>query len=310
MTPAPFHADLAQGPTGGRAHWVRTADGLRLRIAQWTDHAAPKGTVLILPGRTEFIEKYGMFAADMAARGFASLCVDWRGQGLSDRLLPDRLVGHIGRLPDYQKDVRALFDLARAVDAPRPWFLIGHSMGGGIGLRSVIEGVPVAACAFTGPMWGIHLTPWVRPFATNYAHFLSAIGRANGYAPSTATRNYVLSAPFADNKLTTDAAMWDMMRHQITAVPELELAGPSVHWVSQALRETAWLHRQPSPDLPCLTLVGAQERIIDLPRVHDRMARWPKGRLVIVPGAEHEVLMEGPATRASIADQLAAHFTL
>lgn len=327
MTPAPFHAELAQGPTGaqvptdaqvptgaqgvaGRAVWVQAQDGLRLRIGIWADHAAPQGTILMLPGRTEYVEKYGQFAADMAARGFACVAIDWRGQGLSDRLLPDRLIGHIGQFTDYQQDFAAMLAVARAVNAPQPWFLIGHSMGGGIGLRSVIAGAPVAACAFSGPMWGIKLSAWLRPFATAYAHGLSALGQGNGYAPSTADRNYVLVAPFADNVLTTDRAMWDMLRHQITAVPDLELAGPSVHWVSQALRETARLHRLPAPDLPCLTFVGSNERIIDVPRVHHRMARWPKGRLVIVPGAEHEVLMEGPATRARVADQLAAHFTL
>lgn len=311
MEAAPYHADIARGPEGeqvaGRAVWMRAEDGLRLRVALWTDHAAPRGTVLILPGRTEYVEKYAPLAADLAGRGFASLAIDWRGQGLSDRLLPDRLVGHIGRFPDYQRDVRAL--LAAAKGLPAPWFVLGHSMGGGIGLRMVMEGAPVAACAFTGPMWGIRLKPATRPFATLYAAALSGLGLGRGFAPTTAARNYVLAAPFADNMLTTDRAMWDMMHRQITTVPDLELAGPSVHWVSQALRETAVLHRRPSPDLPCLTFVGAQERIIDVPRVQDRMARWPKGRLVIVPGAEHEVLMEGPATRAAILDQLADHFT-
>lgn len=309
MTAAPFHADLARGPAGGRALWAKTPDGVRVRIALWTDHAAPRGTVLILPGRTEYVEKYGLSAADMAARGYASLAIDWRGQGLSDRLLPDRRVGHIGLFPDYQFDFQAMLNVARAANAPGPWFLIGHSMGGGIGLRSVIDGAPVAACAFTGPMWGIQLTPAIRPVATAYAHLMTALGRGTGFAPSTTPRNYVLTAPFEDNVLTTDRAMWDMLRHQIATVPELELAGASVQWVSQALRETANLHRLQSPDLRCLTFVGGNERIIDVPRVHDRMARWPNGKLVIMPGAEHEVLMEGPATRASIADQLAAHFT-
>ncbi len=309
MTTAPFHADLAHGPAGGRAVWARTADGVRVRIAVWTDHAAPRGTVLILPGRTEYIEKYGTFAADMAARGYASLAIDWRGQGLADRLLPDRRVGHIERFPDYQNDFKAMLDVARAVNAPGPWFLIGHSMGGGIGLRSVMEGAPVAACAFTGPMWGILLRPVIRPIATAFAHLMTALGRGNRFAPSTSARNYVLSAPFADNLLTTDQAMWDMLRHQITSVPDLELAGPSLQWVSQALRETTHLHALPSPDLPCLTFVGGNERIIDVARVRDRIARWPKGKMVIVPNAEHEVLMEGPATRGHLADQLAAHFT-
>ena len=62
--PAPFHADLAEGPAGGHALWVNTSDGVRIRIGLWP--AGEKGTVLLLPGRTEYIEKYGRAAADLA----------------------------------------------------------------------------------------------------------------------------------------------------------------------------------------------------------------------------------------------------
>ena len=54
---APFFADLADGPPGGRAVWLRTEDGVRIRVGLW--RGGEKGTVVLLPGRTEYIEKYG-----------------------------------------------------------------------------------------------------------------------------------------------------------------------------------------------------------------------------------------------------------
>ena len=48
---------------------------------------------------------------------------------------------------------------------------------------------------------------------------------------------------------------------------------------------------------------------IDCPRVHDRMNRWPGGALDVLPGAEHEVLMETPALRTRVYDRMNALFT-
>ena len=91
---------------------------------------------MMFPGRTEYIEKYGDCAAEFTGRGFAFLAVDWRGQGLADRLLDDVRVGHVDQFTDYQHDVQATLDLAADLNLPKPWFVIGHSMGGAIGLRA------------------------------------------------------------------------------------------------------------------------------------------------------------------------------
>ena len=107
LEPAPFHADLAEGPAGARAHWVHTSDGLRIRLGHFPAEE-PRGTVLLFPGRTEYIEKYGRTASDLAAGGYDTLCIDWRGQGLADRLLEDVRTGHVHVFEDYQRDVAAI----------------------------------------------------------------------------------------------------------------------------------------------------------------------------------------------------------
>ena len=95
MSDAPLDNVLAQGPQGGRAVWLKTSDGTRLRAGFW-HAAAPKGTVVLLQGRAEYIEKYGRTAADFAEAGYATLTLDWRGQGRSTRALADPKVGHGG----------------------------------------------------------------------------------------------------------------------------------------------------------------------------------------------------------------------
>ncbi|WP_101068552.1 alpha/beta fold hydrolase [Roseovarius salinarum] len=307
LDPAPLFDEVACAPAGGRAWWVRAADGVRLRVGAWVPER-PRGTVLLFPGRTEYIEKYGPTAGDLGARGYAVMAIDWRGQGLADRLVEDAMSGHVHRFADYQKDVAEMVAAAGAAGMPRPWHLLAHSMGGAIGLRAAMSGLDVASASFTGPMWGIRMAQALRPVAWSLAWGTRQLGVDHLYAPGTDSESYVLSEPFETNKLTTDRGMYDFMIDQLRAHPELALGGPSLRWLHEALIETRDLARRPSPALPCLTLAGDGEEIVDLDRIRARMDAWPGGRLEILDGALHEVLMEGPDTRAAAAEMLAAHY--
>ncbi len=301
LTPAPLFTDVHPGPAGGVAHWMMTSDNKRIRVAHWPLDGA-KGTVLLFPGRTEYIEKYGVTAGDLSARGLATMAIDWRGQGLADRLLDDPLVGHVDAFPDYQKDVAAMMRAARSFGLPRPYFMLAHSMGGCIGLRAVMEGIGVQAAAFTGPMWGIYVKPHLRGLARVLAHVMPRIGNGHGLPPGTKITPYVLNEPFADNMLTTDACMFNMMRDQLAAHPELSLGGPSYIWLREAFAETLHLSQRAAPNLPAISWLGTNERIVAVPTIYERMQNWTGGWLELVEGAEHEVLMEQESIRRPVMD--------
>ncbi len=306
MEEAPLYHHLADGPPGGRALWVRADDGVRLRLGWWP--GGGRGTVLLLPGRTEYIEKYGPAAGELAARGYATLVLDNRGQGLSDRLVADARIGHVDRFADYQRDLAAMLAALEPLGAPRPLFLLAHSMGGAIGLRALIEGLEVRAAAFSAPMWGIVMAPRMVPVARGVGLAARWLRQDNRFAPSTGPVPYPLAVPFEGNTLTTDRAMWDWMKAQVEEHPELTLGGPSIRWLDTALAELRWLARQESPRLPCLTVMGSEERIVVQAAIRKRMARWPGGVLTEVPGAQHEIMMEAPATRTAFYDAAASLF--
>lgn len=305
---APLFTDLMPGPDDGKAWWVTASDGVRIRIGFWGADA-PKGTVLLFPGRTEYVEKYGDAATMLRERGFATLAVDWRGQGLADRLDDDRRLGHVQHFNDYQTDVSAVLYAAKALNLPQPWYLLGHSMGGCIGLRALMNGLDVKAAAFSAPMWGIHISAAVRPFAWAISHAMSALGQGAVLSPGTSSQPYVLDAAFEGNTLTRDREMYDMMRQQLNAHTDLSLGGPSLLWLREALDETLALSRMPAPNVPCLTYLGTNERIVQTDRIHDRMRGWSNGHLEMIEGAEHEVLMESHAVRAAAFDGIVAHFS-
>jgi lysophospholipase len=306
VTTAPFFADIADGPTGGHAVWLRASDGVRLRAAVWP--GGVHGTVLLLPGRTEYIEKYGRAAVDLAVRGFTTVALDWRGQGLADRPLADRMSGHVGNFSHYQKDLDAVLQFALEQDLPKPFFVLSHSMGGCIALRGLMRALPFQAAAFTAPMWGISMAAWMRPVAIAISTTAGWFGQAHRYAPGTTAKTYVQDAAFAGNVLTTDADMYAYMRAQIGAHPDLALGGPSMGWLHAALVECHALSLLQTPATPTICALGTAEKVVDTPPIHQRMRQWSGGRIDLYPSAEHEIMMETPDMRQRLFDSVAAHF--
>lgn len=306
MTDAPY---LGDGPDTGFARWLTAADGVRLRGVFWPRDGA-RGTVLILPGRTEHAEKYGPTATRLADAGYASAAVDWRGQGLAQRLTADPRKGHVGQFSDYQLDLTAFAAAARAQGLPAPYFLLAHSMGGCIGLRGLIGGLDVAAAAFSAPMWGLNVPGGQTALFGTVFGAAARAGLHERYAPPPATGPvcYLATAPFAGNTLTTDPGVWDWMQGQLRRNPEITVAGPTIGWVAGAMTETRALARLAAPTIPCVTGLGGNERIVNLSAIESRMAGWPGGSLVRVPGAEHELLMETPARRDAFLSAVLALF--
>ncbi|PHQ97600.1 MAG: lysophospholipase [Marinosulfonomonas sp.] len=297
MEDAPLFNDLAEGPEGGRAYWVKASDGVRLRIAYWP--GGNKGTVLLFPGRTEYIEKYGRAAVDLLALGYSTLAIDWRGQGLADRLTDEAMLGHVDSFNDFQLDIAAMTKLADSLNCPGPRYLVGHSMGGCIGLRALHNGLDVNAVAFSGPMWGLAMARHLRPVAGPLSWFMDTMGKGKTFAPGNGADTYVRIAPFLDNNLTSDPDMYAYLQRQAKAHPELTLGGPSLSWLYEALLEMAELVKMAPPQIPTVTFLGGAERIVDPRPVHLIMAQWQGGHLEIVPDAEHEIIMEKPETRAA-----------
>lgn len=294
---------------GGFARWLTTSDGVRIRAVVWPCEAA-RGTVLILPGRTEHAEKYAGVAADLGSAGYASAAVDWRGQGLADRLLADGRKGHVGHFSEYQLDLAAFRTAVRAEGLPTPTFMLAHSMGGCIGLRALVDGLQVAAAAFSAPMWGIKVPGDQGMLFAKAFKAAATAGLRARYAPPPASGPvcYLETAPFAGNSLTGDEATWNRVQAMLRADPRLCIAGPTIGWLAEAMAECRALGRLPAPQVPCVTGLGSEERIVDPAAIEARMGTWPAGVLHRVAGGRHELLMESPALRTAFLARIIALF--
>ncbi len=300
MEIAPLNHNVAESPLNGEAYWIEAKDCVRLRIGVWRSIKDANGTILLFPGRTEYIEKYGRTITDLVERGFDVLVIDWRGQGLSDRLTDDPMVGHVAQFSDYQRDVSAMVRAAHQLGLRKPWNLLGHSMGACIGLRAVAKGLSVSTCAFTGPMWDIKLHPMKRAFAGPAARIANALGKGHSYASGTIGESYVLSTAFGENRLTNDPDFYRYFIHQARLLTEHQIGGPSWNWLLETLCETKHIAKVQTPDIHCITFVGEKDEVVDSRAIRRLMARWPNGRLEVLEHAKHDLLSETTQIREHV----------
>ncbi len=308
MKTAPIHHEISTAPDTGKGFFVETSDGIQLRVGSWASEKNSRGTVLFFPGRGDYIELYGHPISALAEEGYGSLVVDWRGHGLSDRVARNSKVGHVNSFSEYQFDVRAMLECAESLELPKPYFLVAHSMGACIGLRSLIEGLEVRAAAFSAPMFDIHMASYERLAVAPLASLMKLIGKSEIFTPGFNDKSYVFNNPFEDNTLTNSAEDYARWIDQGTKNPELHTGGPSLGWLHAALKETRALSNLPSPSTSCITFCGDQEETVDVPAIRHRMDNWPNGEFVSVQDAKHELFLELPAIRQLVLDRIVTFF--
>jgi lysophospholipase len=298
---APFHADIAGAPPPARVDWLTASDGVRLRAAFWGNGALP--CVAVFPGRTEMIEKYGATVSDLVAHGYDVAVIDWRGQGLSDRLCDPPLRGDVPDFADYQKDVRAYWAWLDRQGAGQPRFILAHSMGGCIALRALMGGLNVSAVAFSAPMWGLTLPRATQKAVAPLTAFLRAVGQDTTEVPGAGEEFELWNFPFERNELTRDPDAYAKAQAQLRAHSELRLGAPSMRWLAAALREMQALQSMAAPAVPAFCGIGTGDKIVSQDAIRSRMAAWSQGELVEYDGALHELLIERAEIRADFLDK-------
>ncbi len=280
----------ATSPEGASVEWFAGAGGARLRAALFPPSGVARGSVVVSPGRTEPIEKYVESARRLALRGFVVLIHDWRGQGLSDRLLKDRRLGHAAGRDLFLADFRALLS-AFASRLPEPWIALGHSMGGCLTLLALAEGeTRFSGAILSAPMLGLRVGSVPRPLVRALAAALTALG-AGALAVPIATR---LPA-FEANVLTHDRDRYARSLAQLEACPDLALGPPTWAWLDFAFKATHGLAADPGVsrvEIPVTVIAAGDDRLVDNAAARAVTGRLPKGRYLEAPRAFHEILQE------------------
>lgn len=287
---------------GGAAQWVRRPGGVALRAARFPatgSAGGSRGRCVFLPGYTEFIEKHLESIAALTSRGFEVATLDWRGQGLSTRLLEDRHKGYIDRMDTHLDDLTAVL---AAIDgfAAGPLTVVAHSMGAHLALRHCMA-VPerVARAVLIAPMLGIGRAGLPDCVARRLVEWLcrtrlidSYVFGGAGYGPRRQR--------FAGNHLTSDREQFERMHRLLDRDPDLALGDPTFSWVRAAFRSIDVALAPGALEAvrtPMLLALAGQEAIVSNRAIEVAAARLPDARLVRFPDARHEILREREPVR-------------
>jgi lysophospholipase len=279
---------------------LKTPDGVSLRFARWQPPAGRRGTVCILQGRGEWIEKYYETVRDLRSRGFAVATLDWRGQGLSDRLLSDRHKGYVRDFSEYDSDLEIFMREIVLPDCPPPLFALGHSTGATVLIRAAYRGRRwFDRMVLTAPL--IELTGLgSTPTATMLVRGLRIAGFGTMYVPKGDV-GVMQARPFVGNILTSDPVRYARNAAILEAEPALALGRPTVAWIDAALRAMHSLRERSYPSRirqPILIVAAGNDAVVSNSAIEEFATLLRAGSQLVVVGSKHELLMEQDRYRA------------
>ena len=294
-------------PEGVSAHYLQAFARKSMRYALLPcSEPVKKGTVIILHGRNECIEKYFETMMDLNKRGFDTATFDWLGQGGSARLLNDPVRGHIDSFDQYVAQFNQFFEQVALPDCRGPFFVLAHSTGSLIALQATpIMTNRVQRMVLCAPLLGLANQPFSHQNIRRLSSFLKLLGLGNKYMGGGPRPRETM--PFAGNHLTSDERRYKRNAMMYKVHPELALGSPTVNWVNASCRTMDMLQTpqfKATVQIPTLIIAAGADHIVSNRAIEKFIKGMRSTALVTIDGAKHEILQEADFYR----DQALAAF--
>lgn len=232
------------------------------------------GTLVVTHGISEHSESYAKTAENFCHLGWNVIAWDLRGHGRSEGKR-----GHVGAFTDYSRDLaQFLRHLKRGGHLEKPFALVGHSMGGLVTLRYLIDDkldAPLpGAVALSSPLLGVALAvPPVKDFA---ARMLRKTW------PSLTLTNEIRNEDLVRDSEWLKGYEKDALRH--------DKISPSLYFgmfetIDEVKRAGAKIK------LPILVQAAGQEKIVSLPAIKDFFPEIGSAnkKLIVYEDSYHEI---------------------
>ncbi|WP_072674066.1 alpha/beta fold hydrolase [Erythrobacter sanguineus] len=296
-------------PPAARESIWHAADGHALRRIDWPGDqgaapegagSAPRGSILFFPGRGDHYEKYLETLEQWHRAGWRVTAADWRGQAGSGRLGKDAVTGHVEDFSIWINDLGAFWN-SWVAETPGPHVLAGHSMGGHLLMRALVERrVSPDAVVLSAPMLGVNGPPLPLPLLHAAARLMNVVGDPARQAWKWSEKPGEMPAARAA-LLTHDAERYADEQWWRDHRPELVMGPASWRWVERAYASARRLERAgalESVDVPVLILSTSADKLVSHPANLRAARRLTKGEMVAFgPEAHHEILREVDAVR-------------
>lgn len=291
--------DTNPAPEGGVVRWVEGKDGAPIRTASWSNPSGGRGTIFLMPGKAEYIEKYFEVIGELLTRGYSVVTLDWRGQGLSHRDVDHPTKAYIGDFDDFLDDFEAVF-AAHSKNLQRPWYALAHSMGGNIALRLAGEQrIPFDAIVVTAPMSGLNVPDFWEKTAEVVAQSAVGFGAGQYFIPGAS--NYdPLVENFDNNSVTSDPVRHARTAAIVKAMPQIAQGGATYGWMHEAFKSIKIVT---GPDfgrgirIPVLILGAGKDELVNPLTNRYIGVNIPDAEFHMMEESMHEMLMERDPVR-------------
>lgn len=238
--------------------------------------ADPRRPALFLvPGYTDHVGRYGETFAHFRAAGHPVWGMDLRGHGRSSGPR-----GFVRRFADYVDDLAAGLSAATEAEPGRRWVPVGHSTGGLVALKAVIErGGEAPFDAVAGVVVTCPLLKLRRRVSVGQ--------RLAGRVGSRLFPRLSLPA------LPGYAHSHDPEAVRARAADPMIFVTVNARWYTESLAAAAAVAaRAEAVPVPLLALQAGADPVVDPAATRAFAARCPQGRYIEYPDMYHEVLLE------------------
>ena len=280
--------------------------GVKLRYAIFrSEEHMSMGTVVLIQGRNESIEKYYETIKDLTARGLWVATFDLRGQGGSERLLKNPRTGHVRRFSHYVRDLEIFLEQVVLPDTRLPFFMLAHSTGGLIALSAAPRLVNrIDRMVLCAPFVGLAK----QSISNSKVYWLTMLMSLFGFGARPMTKDGPLEE-FATNALTSDVARFTRNQQIEETRPELAIGPPSARWLYECMKA---MYRVNMPahlysiTVPTVMIAPTREEVVSY-EAEERMSQYFRAaQFVPVAGSRHEILQESDYYRGQALAAIAA----
>jgi len=292
---APYlELDEYKAPKGINSIFIPMKDGKRIRLIYWqntSDKKDNRGTILLQQGHNEFIEKYFETIQEFLDRSFNVVCFDWRGQGMSDKIINDENKQFIDDFNTHDKDLEFIIENFIQKKFKKPLIGIGHSMGGCILLSFLKEHKNIFdRVILSAPMLGFRNEKIIMPFIKLANLLFSEVDYLIGSKP-----NMGKETPFKDNELTTDKVRYLRTLSLVRKKPDIRLWGITNGWAKAvkikllSMRKKGWAE---DISYKILFLNNLKDKVVSTQHIKSMAERLEDSTIINFNNTEHEIFME------------------
>ncbi len=285
---------------------------IAINYASYTSNPASQRCLVILPGRTEPIEKYAEVIYDLdhseLAGKFTYFLMDHRGQGSSARMITKKPIdlekGHIDKFDNYTKDVKSFMDKVVSTKNCSDISLLAHSLGAGIA-TDFLQKHPeyFDRAILSSPMLKIQTEPYKYALAKTIVVANIILGRAKKFTIGASGFNP--ERDFDGNTFTSSPERFEMAMNMFDLIPKARLGGVTNNWVNQVMKGTRPIRKKYDQiQIPLVVIhagIESYSEPVEMIRLCDEAVDCKR---LYLETSKHEVFMDRDINRDQAIDIL------